>query len=267
MTPRDRRLLPLAAVLTVVAVILVWRTYVQYRQLEFLDNLHLVGFSTSMIGAPAADQEPLAHQRAKELGIDLFAAYRDNLEPDSSVRFQVAWMLITNESPEYMEFAEQHVAAIPWPEVRVWKIRRGQESLSPAYREKLLQLILSSPTSEARLAAGKWYHEAGKFAESEDAYLAAMKNGLFWDALDAADQLLASERYQADAVDHLISVVRDSKNFTPRAANSLLQHYDVREKLQPLVDSCRREPKDGPNRKLLVEALMQLQRAVPERSR
>lgn len=209
-----------------------------------------------MIGAPREEQENAAHDRAEEFGIDLFAAYENNLESD--LRFHLAWMLITNESTEYSQFARQNVSSVPWPEVRIWAARRNQESLSPDYRQKLLDLIIASPTSEARLAAARWYRKQGKIAESEDAYHAAMTNGLFWDALDAADQLLESERYHSDAVNHLLSVVRDSEHFTGRAAFSLMTLYDVRDELNPLVDTCRKEPKDGPNRKLLVDKLTQL---------
>lgn len=209
-----------------------------------------------MIGAPREEQENAAHDRAEEFGIDLFAAYENNLESD--LRFHLAWMLITNESTEYSQFARQNVSSVPWPEVRIWAARRNQESLSPDYRQKLLDLIIASPTSEARLAAARWYRKQGKIAESEDAYHAATTNGLFWDALDAADQLLESERYHSDAVNHLLSVVRDSEHFTGRAAFSLMTLYDVRDELNPLVDTCRKEPKDGPNRKLLVDKLTQL---------
>lgn len=251
-----RRLLIIVPLLAAVACFLGWYAYAEYRKAQFLRDLHLVGFSTSMISMPREEQGNAAHDRAEELDIDLFAAYKSNLE--SGLRFQLAWMLITNQSTEYSQFASQNVDSVPWPEVRIWVSRRNQESLSPDYRQKLLDLILASPTSEAKLVAARWYLKQGKIAESEDAYHAAMTNGLFWDALDAADQLLESERYHNDAVNHLLSVVRDSEHFTGRAAYSLLNLYDVRDELNPLVDGCRNEPKDGPNRKRLVDKLTQL---------
>jgi len=251
-----RRLLIIVPLLAAVACFLGWYAYAEYRKAQFVRDLHLVGFSTSMISEPHEEQENAAHDRAEELGIDLFAAYKSNLE--SGLRFQLAWMLITNQSTEYSQFASQNIDSVPWPEVRIWVSRRNQESLSPDYRQKLLDLILASPTSETKLVATRWYLKQGKIAESEDAYHAAMTNGLFWDALDAADQLLESERYHNDAVNHLLSVVRDSEHFTGRAAYSLLNLYDVRDELKPLVDGCRKEPKDGPNRKRLVDKLMQL---------
>ncbi len=85
-----------------------------------------------------------------------------------------------------------------------------------AYRQNLLDLILASPTSEAKLFAGRWYRNQGNIAESEDAYHTAMTTGRFWDALDAANELIETDRYHADAVQHLLSVVRDSEYFTPR---------------------------------------------------
>ncbi|MBC8872677.1 MAG: DNA alkylation repair protein [Planctomycetes bacterium] len=256
MTHRRRRLLVIAALLAVVGYVGGWYAYTEYRKAQFLRDLDLVVFSTSLIGSPRGEEERAAHQRADELGIDLFAAYENNLETGS--RFHLAWMLITNESPEYYQLAKQNIDFVPWPEARIWAVRRKQESLSPEYRKKLLDLVLASPTSEAKLAAARWYRKQGKITESEDAYQAAMTNGLFWDALDAADQLLESERYHDDAVYHLLSVVRDSRPFTGRAAFSLLKLYDVREELEPLVESCRKEPNDGPNRKSLVDKLTQL---------
>jgi hypothetical protein len=256
MIHRRRRLLIIVPLLAAVACVLGWYAYAEYRKAQFLRVLHFVGFSTSMIGSPREEQENAAHDRAEELGIDLFAVYENNLE--SGLRFQLAWMLITNESTEYSRFARQNVDSVPWPEVRIWAVRLNQESLSPEYRQELLNLILASPTSEAKLVAARWYRKQGKIPESEDAYHAAMTNGLFWDALDAADQLLESERFHNDAVNHLLSVVRDSEHFTGRAAFSLLNLYDVRDELNLLVDTCRKEPKDGPNRKLLVDKLTQL---------
>lgn len=256
MTHRRRRLLVIALLLAIVACVGGWYAYSEYRKAQFLRDLHLVNFSTSLIGMPRAGEERAAHQRAEELGIELFAAYETNLE--TGARFHLAWMLITNESPQYYQLAKQNIDSVPWPEVRIWAVRRKKESLSPEYREKLLDLVLASPTSEAKLAAARWYHKQGRITESEDAYHAAMTNGLFWHALDAADQLLESERYHDDAVHHLLSVVRDSGHFIARAAFSLLRLYDVRKELEPLVESCREEPKDGPNRKSLVDKLTQL---------
>lgn len=256
MNHRRRRLLVSVPLLAIFASVIGWYAHSEYRKAQFLSDLHLVGFSTSMLASPRAEQEPAAHQRAEDLGIDLIAAYQNNLE--SVLRFQLAWMLITNESTEYLQFASQHVDSVPWPEVRIWVVRRNEESLAPEYRKRLLALVLASPTSEAKLASARWYRKQGKIAESEDAYHAAMTNGLFWDALDAADQLLESERYRDDAVAHLLSVVRDSEEFPSRAASSLLKLYDVRAELEPLVDSCRKESKGGPNRKLLVDKLTQL---------
>ena len=256
MTDRRRRLLTIAALLAIVACVVGWYAYTEYRKARFLRDLDLVGFSTSLIGSPRAEKERAAHQRADDLGIDLFAAYENNLE--TGARFHLAWMLITNESPEYYQLAKQEIDSVPWPEVRIWAVRRKQESLSPEYRKRLLDLVLTSPTSEAKLAAARWYRKQGKITESEDAYHAAMTNGLFWDALDAADQLLESERYHDDAVNHLLSVVRDSEHFTHRAAFSLLKLYDARDELEALLESCRKEPKDGPNRKSLVDKLTQL---------
>jgi hypothetical protein len=234
-----------------------WYIYRDYRREQFLENLHLVGFSTSMIGAPREGSEDEAQLRAKALGIDLLATYQDRL-PDDPVRYQLAWMLITQESPEYYELAKENITKVPWPEVRIWTIRRHEERLSPEYREKLLELTLASPTSEGKLAAGRWYGEQGEQSKAEDAFHAAMTGGLFWDALDAADQLLKSERYRDEALAHHLNVVRDAEHFTPRAAHSLLMVYGVRDELQPLVDACRKEPKDGPNRQQLAKKLQDL---------
>jgi len=256
MTHRRIRLLVIAPLLAIVACVVGWYAYGEYRKARFLHDLHLVACSTSMIGQPREERERAAHQRAEELGIDLFDAYESNL--DTEVRFHLAWMLITNESIQYCQFTKRNVDSVPWPEVRIWQVRRNHTCLSPDYRERLLDLVLASPTSEARLHAARWYRKQGKITESEDAFSAAMTNGLFWDALDAADQLIETERYHDDAVNHLLSVVRDSEPFTYRAATSLLKLYGVREELEPLVDSCWEEPKDGPNRESLVDKLTKL---------
>jgi hypothetical protein len=235
---------------------LCWYVSLVCRRTEFLDDLHLVGFSTSMIATPRAEQERAARQRAEDLGIDLFAAYKRNL--DAGARYHLAWLLISDESADYIEFAKTNIASVPWPEVRIVAYRRRDNSLSLDYRQDLLDLILASPTSEAKLVAGRWYRSQGQIAESEDAYHTAMTTGLFWDALDAADELVETDRYHADAVKHLLSAVRDFEFFTPRAAKSLLRLYNVEEELQPLAGSCVKERKGGPNRKKLVDRLTEL---------
>ena len=270
--PRGRLIL-ITALVAIVALIVGWYGYTEYRKAQFLSDLHLVDFSTSLIRSPSAEQERAAHQRAETLGIDLFAAYENNLEhPGSatfirrsytifnlaSARFDLAWMLITNESTEYYQWVKQNIDTVPWPEVRIWRDRHSDDSLSSEYREKLLDVLLQSPTSEAKLFVGRWYLEQGKLAESEDAYHSAMTEGLFWDALDAADQLVESERYHLDAVTHLLTVVRDTDWFIWRASISLLDVYEVREELGPLVESCRKEPKDGPHRQELIAKLTRL---------
>ena len=168
MFQRRRRLI-IVGLLAIAACVFGRYAYTEYHKVQFLRELFLVGFSTSMIGTPHAEHELAAHQREKELGVDLFAAYENNLE--SGVRLHLAWMLITNESTEYVQFARQNVDSIPWPEVRIWVDRRNQESLSPDYREKLLNLILASPTSEAKLAAARWYRKQGKITESVKCFI------------------------------------------------------------------------------------------------
>ncbi|MCG8584238.1 MAG: hypothetical protein MI757_05950 [Pirellulales bacterium] len=256
MTIGRRQLLAVATMLAPVACIVVWYAHVEYRKAHFLRDLHLVAVSTSLIGSPSAEQERAARARASELGIDLFAAYENNIE--TGVRNHLAWLLISDESIDYYDLAKQSIDTVQWPEVRIWIVRQDQESLSPNYRKKLLELILASPTSEAKLFAARWHHKQGNVTESESAYHSAMSSGLFWDALDAADQLLESETYQDAAVDHLLSVVSESEHFTSRAAMSLLILFDAREGLEPLVDSCRDERKGGPNRRLLIDKLTKL---------
>jgi hypothetical protein len=256
MTRRFTRNCLIGALAAIVAIGGAWYGYSEYVKAQFLRELSLVFFSTSMIGGASTEKEQAAHERAKELGINLFAAYRSHSE--ANARFDLAWMLITNESVEYYEFARVNIDSIPWPEVRIWVSRRNQGSLSPEYRKKLLQLVLASPTSEGKLAAARWYRQQNRIEESEDAYYSAMTTGLFWDALDSADKLLDSVRYRGDAIHHLLSVVRDSKRFHSRAALSLLNAFGVADELKSLVDACEREGPDGPNRRMLVERITQL---------
>ena len=164
-------------------------------------------------------------------------------------------MLISNESPQYYEFAKAHIASVPWPEVRIWVVRRKDAALSEEYRQRLLDLVLASPTSEGKLSAARWYGRQGRLTEAEDAYYDALKNGLFFDALDATDELLKSERYRAEAVRGLIDVIRDPRPFPPRAAMSLLRLYHAEDELQPLVDAYVENPKNERLRTALVKRL------------
>lgn len=254
MTRNDHRRTCIAfGVLVVVVSAVGWELYTDYRVDRFVEDLHLVTFSTSMIGSPRAETERAAAERARDIGIDLFDVYQAHLE--RGVRFSLAWMLISDEAPQYYDFAKANVTSIPWPEVRIWVIRRNDESLSDAYRQRLLDLVLASSTSEAKLAAGRWYRQRGRLAESEDAFFEAMTRGLFWDALDAADELIDSERYHPAAIWHLLAVVRDPRPFPPRAATSLARYYGVEKELQPLVDLCVENPRDEKQQAALVERL------------
>lgn len=253
MVPKRHGIWFLAVVIVGLAGVVGWKVYDVYRVRRFLGELRLVHFSTSLIGSPGAEKERAAHQRARELHLNLFAAYRERLKRDA--RFSLAWMLISNESPQYYEFAMAHVASVPWPEVRIWVVRRKDAALSDEYRQRLLDLVLASPTSEGKLSAARWYGRQGRLTEAEDAYYDALKNGLFFDALDAADELLKSERYRAEAVRGLIDVVRDPRPFPPRAAMSLLRLYHVEEELQPLVDACLKNPNNQRLRTALVKRL------------
>jgi hypothetical protein len=227
--------------------------YVEYTRHNFIRSLFLVGYSTSTMGCPSAEMERNALAEADRLYINLFRAYRANLSRNT--RVHLAWLLITRESPDYVAFAQQNINAVPWPEVRVWRFRYNDKALTPKYRDRILELLLLSPTSEAQLFAAHWYHGLGNLEESEDCYYAAMNNGEFWDALDAADALVNSTRYHQDAVNHLLSVVRDTD--VSRAAYSLLDLYHVRQELAPLVEACEKDP-GGTSRKRLVERLTQI---------
>jgi len=75
---RRRRLLIIVALLAAVACVLGWYADTEYRKAQFQRDLHLVGFSTSMIGSPREEQEHATHDGAEELGVGLFAVYKNN---------------------------------------------------------------------------------------------------------------------------------------------------------------------------------------------
>lgn len=256
MTRRMRWLLVALALLTPVGLWAAWDLYAQYREWQFTRELSLVVISTSMLGMPRPESEEAAFDRAAIFQVDLFRAYQHNLA--HGPRFSLAWMLISKESPQYFSFARKSVNTIPWPEVRVWAFRSDDEQLSQDTRDKLRELLLASPTSEAKLCCARRYLAQGKLKEAEDAFYDAMNNGLFWDSLDAADALRDSDRYRHDAARHLLKVVRESEHFTQRAAQSLLSIYGLREELKPLVKACEKEQRDGKNRKALVARLSPL---------
>lgn len=227
-----------------------------YRRAKFLRELCLVKFSTHLIGTPYPEDERAARERAEQLGIDVFAAYRDSRS--DYVRSQLAWLLISDESPEYFRFVQQNIESACWLEARIWVSRINRETVSPEYRERLLELLQASPTAEAKLAVALWHDRHDRRTEAEDAYYAALTSGSFWHALPAAEELLASGRYGNEAVDQLLLMVREADVFQTRPAYSLLDHYNVREELVPLVERCASEPKNKEVRVELVEKLTEL---------
>jgi len=247
------------SVVTLAAVLIAglgWYAVNVYREFRFIRNLHLVSFSTSMIRMPRAETERDSQEMADRLQIDLARAYEQNI--GTGARFHLAWMLISRESAAYYAYAKRNVDKVPWAEVRIWAVRYREDTLSPAYREKLIDLLVASPTSEAKLTVARWHRQNGRIAESEDAWYAAMTGESFWDSLDAADALIDSERYSDAAVRQLFAAVRDTDFFLSRAANSIVKLYAAEDELGVLVGSCESESQDGPNRKLLVERLAEL---------
>jgi hypothetical protein len=243
-----------ASLIAVVLCFAGWVVYSKVREAQFLRELDcLVSVTTSLIAFPGPKQELAIQRRADNLGIDLFSTYKANL--NKGRRLALAWMLITNESEDYFRHALANVESVSWPEVRIWVSRYRDESLSNEYRAKLLDLVITSPTSEGKLASARYYEMEGRFAESEAAYFDAMKGGAFWDALDAAEKLLASERYRQEAATFLLELVRDVEPFPDQAAYILLNHHGGREQLETLLKACHKEPPGGPNRTALLNRL------------
>lgn len=231
--------------------------YKAYLKWKFRTDLNLVRCSTSLLGGPRAEKVSAAQQRAQDLEIDVLAAYRKDTRP--GVRTNLAWLLISEESRGYYEFAKQKIESVSWCEVRVWVARRKDSSLSADYRALLLDLMLSSPSSEGRLHAGHWYSEQGRLEEAEDAYFDAMRNGLYWDSLDAAHKLMDSERYHADVVTHYLSIVRQMEVPSDlRAIGGLMYYYEAQDELQPLIDAWRDDPKNKTARAKLLKRLTEL---------
>src|SRR6476646_653010 len=197
MKVRLRFWIALAMMLILLAVTF-WWTY-ESPQDRFVRELRIVHFSTSLIGGPAEGKVPSALAEAERLHVDLFSQYKKNFNVDNST--DLAWLLITKESPEYLDFAKEHVIDVRWPEVRIWRVRALDESLSDPYRARLRELILESPTSEAKLSAASWHRKRGDIQKAEDCFYAAMNHGEFWDSLDAAVDLLDSSRYRDAAIE------------------------------------------------------------------
>jgi len=248
------------AVLTLIVAGLGRPAATWFRQYQFIHSMCLVHFSTSLIGMPDAESERAAFETADRLQINLIDSYKESF--DESARVQLAWLLISRESDEYCACAKSDIEHVSWPEVRIWSVRFRDEKLSPAYREKLFDLLLASPTSEAKLAVARWHSRHGRSAEAAEAYFAALAGGEYWDALDAADALLDSERYSAAAVSHLIAAVRESEPFISRPANTLLRRFGVEEESRAMLKRCQSERGAGPNRKALVERLVKFSERV-----
>jgi hypothetical protein len=223
---------------------------------RFVRELGIVHFSTSMIGGPAEGKIPEALKEAERLHVDLFQQYQKNSK--SNRRFDLAYLLITKQSSDYLTDAQKNIETVPWPEVRIWRGQVNSDSSLPEeYRTKLKELLLASPTSEAKLWSASWHKNRGENDEAEDCLNSAMMNGLFWDALDAADLLLESTRYRDAAIEHHLQVLRNGEIFTPRAARSLVKTLNAGEELKVLCDECK-SPKWSDKHHRLVQELESL---------
>jgi hypothetical protein len=167
----------------------------------------------------------------------------------------LAVLLIERESLEYTQHAAANIRDVPWPEVRIWCVYAKSDSVSPEYQRKLQQLLLSSPTSEAKLWAANWHAQHGSVELAEDCYYAAMTSGQFWDSLDAADKLIQSPRYRPQALNHLLGVVTDSESFVSRAAFTLMSTFGLEKELNQVFLDCKKKNADPAARRLLVARL------------
>jgi hypothetical protein len=232
-----RRYWILLAVAYLLLGIALWWTY-ESPQDRFVRELSIVHFSTSLIGGPAEGKISEALKEAERLHVDLFQKYQKNAKSDR--RSDLAYLLITKQSLDYVADALKNIETVPWPEVRIWRGQVNSDSSLPEeYRTKLKELLLASPTSEAKLWAARWHEKRGEKDEAEDCLNSAMKNGLFWDALDAADLLLESPRYRGAAIEHHLQVLRDKDAFSWRAAKSLVKTLNAGEELNTLCDECK----------------------------
>ncbi|MFI5378392.1 MAG: hypothetical protein ACHRHE_03725 [Tepidisphaerales bacterium] len=225
-------------VVILVALPIVGRlSWAWHRRAQFVRNLDLVAFSTSLIGMPSVAELRAKSAEADGLGVDLMKEYRNH--SDDGHRFQLAYLLLSRESSAYCSFADEHLREIPWPEVRIWRAMQSRERVSKAYGERLLKLVLTSPTSEGQLFAGRWYAEHDDPAKSEAAYLAVIALGPSFDAWDAAASLTRAPGQRSMALQYLLTEVRTEENWEP-AAYRLLNALKVRKELEPLVTKEKR---------------------------
>ena len=230
-----------------------------YKRGQFVNRLHLVDFSTSLLSGAGPEEEQRARDEAAALGIDLCDVYEES-HLLGTPRLDLAWLLISEESPEYLASASRHIKDIHWPEVRIWIHRQSDDSLSLACRAKLHELILRSPTTEGRLSAGRWYLRQGRKQQAESAFLDVLQQGPSFVSLDAAMALADSPRYRETAIEHLLSTVKSPyfavENLAARRLGSLLNKTDA---ITPVVRSYELSPTPR-NREALVKKLEELVR-------
>ena len=82
-------------------------------------------------GRKQDDRGRMKHTAKTARPIDLSAADRRNL--DNGVRFQLVWLLIPDQSADYMGFVKTNVNSVPWPEVRIWPLLRSHLAAAPRW--------------------------------------------------------------------------------------------------------------------------------------
>ena len=230
-----------------------------YKRVQFFNRLQLVHFSTSLLAGAGPEEEQRARDEAAALGIDLFRAYEE-CHPLGTSRLDLAWLLISKESPEYLASASRRVKVIPWPEVRIWIHRQSDDSLSLTYCAKLRELILRSPTTEGRLWAGRWHLSQGREQQAESAFLDVLQQGPSFDSFDAALALADSPRYRETAIEHLLFAVKSPySGMTSLAARRLGSLLNETGAISPVVRSYELSPTPQ-NREALVKKLEELVR-------
>lgn len=200
--------------------------------LRELDPCFRVAFTTSLIGGLLDDKERQTLQRADEISADVMVAYVDHSH--ESIRWTLAWLLITQESTAYVDFARRRIGTTPWQEARIWRCRFRDRSLSDSYRAQLRDLLLNAPNSEARTFAAAWHASKGDRLRFEDASYDVMRQDVSWDAVDAAHDLRFSTRYREAAARRLLQLLSRRETFDPDAARRLFDFYGTRDELRDL---------------------------------
>ncbi len=173
----------LVVIIVIAGSFVIWKNS-DYKARSFLLELeqgNLVstdGVSLVLCGPPSAKHYL---PKAREAQVDLYQAYVSNLRK-ATLRLQLAYLLLLDNSDNYLEYADLHLREMPVEEIRLWVGLLDDEVFPKQYLDNLYKLLHKSQAECAVVTVGKRYLKNKQYQEAVDCLMTLTDRETAWGA-------------------------------------------------------------------------------------